>query len=256
VSEPKGRETRKDKLNRVQEGGLDVTEGEFRGPQVLAYFGTDVDQGEGAVGVDVDGVMGVGAEGGDKVGGCVSVKVLGPGDVIEESTIDEFLRREPNVTTLFIMDRVLVRVSVGREARWGGEEIFKGADVDSGVKYGGRERSGGRRGRGSERGGGGCNDGRGNVFEGNVLERDVVSDVAGKLEMGPAVLGEWGKKGVKFFLGEADNVGGGVFTELFEIELGGGAKCFEGGCGSEQGWGADNVGVWVNGGRLEGVRVD
>jgi len=65
VSEPKGREARKNKLNRVQEGGLDIAEGEVGGPRVLAYFGTDVDRGEGAVGVDVDGVVGVGAEGGD-----------------------------------------------------------------------------------------------------------------------------------------------------------------------------------------------
>jgi len=54
VSEPKGRETRENKLNQVQEGGLDVTKGEVGGPRVLAYFGTDVDQGKGAVGVDVD----------------------------------------------------------------------------------------------------------------------------------------------------------------------------------------------------------
>ena len=84
MSEPKGRETRKNKLDRVQEGGLDVAKGEFGGPQVFAYFGTDVDQGKGAVGVDVDRVMGVGAEGGDKVWGCVGVEVLGPGDVVEE----------------------------------------------------------------------------------------------------------------------------------------------------------------------------
>jgi len=58
---------------------------------VLAYFGTDVDQGKGAVGVDVDGVVGVSAEGGDEVWGCGGVKVLGPGDVIEELTIDKFL---------------------------------------------------------------------------------------------------------------------------------------------------------------------
>jgi len=58
---------------------------------VLAYFGTDVDWGKGAVGVDVDGVMGVGVEGGDKVGGCVGVKVLGPGDVVEELAVDKFL---------------------------------------------------------------------------------------------------------------------------------------------------------------------
>jgi len=91
VSKPKGRETRKDKLNRVQEGGLDVTEGELWGPWVLAYFGTDVDRGESAIGVDVDRVMGIGAEGGDEVWGCVGVEVLGPGDVVEELAVDEFL---------------------------------------------------------------------------------------------------------------------------------------------------------------------
>jgi len=91
VSEPKGREARKHKLNRVQESGLDVTEGKFRGPRVLAYFGTDVDRGESAVGVDVNGVMGIGAEGGDEVGGCVGVEVLGPGNVVKELAVDEFL---------------------------------------------------------------------------------------------------------------------------------------------------------------------
>jgi len=59
---------------------------------VLAYFGTDVDWGEGAVGVNVDGVMGVSAEGGDEIRGCVGVEVLGPGDVVEELTVDKFLR--------------------------------------------------------------------------------------------------------------------------------------------------------------------
>ena len=92
MSKPKGRETRKDKLNQVQKGGLDIAEGEIGGPQVLAYFGTDVDRGKGAVGVDVDGVVGVGAEGGDEIWGCVGVKVLGPGNVVEELAVDEFLR--------------------------------------------------------------------------------------------------------------------------------------------------------------------
>ena len=109
---------------------------------MLAYFGTNVDRGESAVGVDVDRVMGIGAEGGDKVGGCVGVEVLGPGDVVEELTIDEFLGREPNVTTLLVMDRVLMRVAVGREARRGGKEVLEWTDVDGGVKYGDRERSG------------------------------------------------------------------------------------------------------------------
>ena len=91
MSEPKGRETRKDKLNQVQKGGLDIAKGEVGGPRVLAYFGTDVDWGKGAVRVDVDGVVGVGVEGGDKVQGCGSVEVLGLGDVIEEPTVDKFL---------------------------------------------------------------------------------------------------------------------------------------------------------------------
>jgi len=79
------------KLNRVQKGGLDITEGEVGGPRVLAYFGTDVDWGESAVGVDVDGVMGIGTEGGDEVRGCNGVKVLGLGDIIKELAVDKFL---------------------------------------------------------------------------------------------------------------------------------------------------------------------
>jgi len=84
----------------------------------------------------------------------------------------------------------------------------------------------------------------------------VVSDVTGKLEMGPAVLGEWGKEGVKLFLGEMDDVGGSVFTELFKVELGRGAKSFKGGCRSERGWGADDVWIGIDGGGLKGVGVD
>ena len=43
--------------------------------------------------------------------------------------------------TLLVVDCVLMRVSVGREARRGSEEVFKGADVNCWVKYQGRERS-------------------------------------------------------------------------------------------------------------------
>jgi len=84
----------------------------------------------------------------------------------------------------------------------------------------------------------------------------VVSDVAGKLEMGPAVLGEWGKEGVELFLGKADDVGGGSFSEFFKVELSSGAESLEGGCGSERGWGADDVWVGIDGGGLKGVGVD
>jgi len=69
-------------------------------------------------------------------------------------------------------------------------------------------------------------------------------------------LGEWGKEGVKLFLGEADNVGGGFFSKFFKVELGSGTESLEGGCGSKRGWGADEVGVGINGGGLEGVGVD
>jgi len=135
VSEPKGREARENKLNQVQEGGLDVAEGEMEGPRMLAYFGTNVDWGKGAVRVDVDGVMGISAEGGDEVWGCGGIKVLDLGDVAEELAIDEFLGREPDVAALFVMDRVLIRVTVGREARQGGEKIVEGTDVNGGIKY-------------------------------------------------------------------------------------------------------------------------
>jgi len=91
VSEPNGRETRENKLDRVQKGGLDISEWELGGPRVLAYFGTDVDQGKGTVRMDVDGVMGVGAEGSDEVRGCVGVEVLGPGDMIEELAVNKLL---------------------------------------------------------------------------------------------------------------------------------------------------------------------
>jgi len=46
------------------------------------------------------------------------------------------------VVALLVMDRVLVRVAVGSEARRGGEEVFERADVDSRVEYGGRDKSG------------------------------------------------------------------------------------------------------------------
>jgi len=74
------------------------------------------------------------------------------------------------MTTLLVMDRVLMRVAVGREARWGGEEIFEGPDVDCQVKYRDRGKNGRRRGGGGNGNNGGGNDGRGDILEGNVLE--------------------------------------------------------------------------------------
>ena len=92
MSKPKGRETRKDKLNQVQKGGLDIAKREVGGPWVFAYFGTDVDRGKGTVGVDMDGVIGIGTKGCDEEWGCGSVKVLGLGNVVEEPAVDKFLR--------------------------------------------------------------------------------------------------------------------------------------------------------------------
>jgi len=57
----------------------------------------------------------------------------------------------------------------------------------------------------------------------------MVSDVAGKLEVRPAVLGEWGKERVKLGLSKTDDMGSGFFSELFKVELGGGVKCFRSG---------------------------
>jgi len=84
----------------------------------------------------------------------------------------------------------------------------------------------------------------------------VVDEVTYELKVAPTILGEWGKEGVEFFLGKADDVGGGVFTELFEVEFGCGAKSLEGGGRSERGWGADNIRVGIDGGGLKGVGVD
>ena len=51
-------------------------------------------------------------------------------------------------------------------------------------------------------------------------------------------------------------MGSGVLTKSFKVKLSHGAKGFEGGLRSRQGWGLDNVGVGVNGAGLEGVGVD
>jgi len=60
----------------------------------------------------------------------------------------------------------------------------------------------------------------------------VVNNVTDELKVAPTILGERGKEGVEFSLGKADNVGSSFFSELFKVELGGGAKCFCSGLGS------------------------
>ena len=74
------------------------------------------------------------------------------------------------MTTLFIVYCVLMRVSVGSEARRGGEEVFEGTDVDCRVKYRDRGKNGRRRGGGGDGGNGSGSDGGGNILERDVLE--------------------------------------------------------------------------------------
>ena len=46
------------------------------------------------------------------------------------------------MAALFIVDHVLMRMMVGREARQGGEEVLKWADIDGRIKYWERESNG------------------------------------------------------------------------------------------------------------------
>ena len=89
---------------------------------MLAYFGTDVDQGKGAVRVDVDGVEGISTERGDEERGLSLLKINLPGDSVEKVGVNEFFTGIPDVAALLIDDGVLVWVVVvGSEARWGGK---------------------------------------------------------------------------------------------------------------------------------------
>ena len=218
---------------------------------MLAYFGTDVDRGKGTVGVDVDGVEGVGVEWGDEEGGLSFLKIDLLGNMVEEVGVDELFAGVPDVAVLLVDDGVLVRVVVIRsKARRGGEEMGEGKEV--GGEWG--EESGGRRrGGGGDSGDGGFDDGRGNILNRDVFE---INDFTWELKLCPIVLSERWEEAIEFGLGEADDVGGGSFTELFKIELGRGAKGFEGGLQGRRGWGSDDVGVGVNGAGLKGVWVD
>ena len=108
---------------------------------MLAYFGTDVDRGKGAIRVDEDGVEGVSAERGDKKWGLSLLKIDLPGDVVEEVGVDELFMGVPDVAVLLVDDGVLVRMVVIRnKAGRGGKEVGEGEEV--GGKRG--EEGGGR----------------------------------------------------------------------------------------------------------------
>ena len=72
----------------------------------------------------------------------------------------------------------------------------------------------------------------------------MVSDVTYELKVAPTVLGEWGKEGIEFSLGKADDMGSSFFSELFKVELGSGAKGFEGGCRDKWGTGSRRRRDW------------
>ena len=218
---------------------------------MLAYFGTDVDQGKGAIGVNEDGMEDVSAERSDEERGLNLLKIDLPGNVVEEVGVDEFFMGVPDVAVLLVDDGVLVRVVVVRsKARRGSEEVGEGKEVGGkrGEESGGRWRGGG--GNGGDRG---FDNGRG-----NVLNRDVfsINDFTRELKLRPSVLSERGEEAVKFGLGKVDDVGSGLFAELFEVELGRGAKGFEGGLRGRRGRGSNDVGVGVDGAGLESVGVD
>ena len=80
---------------------------------MLAYFGTDMDWGEGAIGVDIDGVEGVSMEWSDEKWCLSLLKVNAPGNGIEKIGVDKVLLQIPNMMSLFVNDRVLVGVVVG-----------------------------------------------------------------------------------------------------------------------------------------------
>ena len=218
---------------------------------MLAYFGTDVDRGKGAVRVDVNGVEGVGTERGDKEGGLDLLKIDLPSDVIEEVGVDKLFTGVPDVAVLLVDDGVLVRVVVVcSKARRGSEEVGEGEEVggERGEEGGGRRWSGG-----GDGGDGSFDDGRGDIFDRDVFG---INDFTRELKLRPSVLIERGKEAVEFGLGKADDVSGGLFTKLFEVELGHGAKGFEGGFRGRRGRGSDDVGVGVDGAGLEGVGVN
>ena len=218
---------------------------------MLAYFGTDVDRGKGAVGVDVDGVEGIGMEWGDEKRCLSLLKIDPPGNVVEEVGVNEFFAGVPNVMVLLVDDGVLVRVVVVcSKARWGGEEVGEGEEVGSKRS----EEGGGRQQGGGGDGGDGSFDDR----RGNVLNRDIfkINNFTQELKLHPVVLSEWGEEAIKFCLGEADDVGGCLFTKLFKVELSCSTKGFKGGLQGRRGWELDDIGVWVNRMGLKGVGVN
>ena len=171
-------------------------------------------------------------------------------DSAQEVGVYELFAGVPDVAVLLVDDGVLVRMVVVRsKAGRGSEEVGESEEVG-----GERSEEGGRRrwGGGGNGGDGSFDDGRGDIFDWDIFG---INDFTWELKLRPIVLIERREETVKFSLGEADDVGGCLFTKLFEVELGCGVKGFEGGLWSGRGWGLDNIGVGVDGTGFEGVGV-
>jgi hypothetical protein len=90
---------------------------------VAPKLGTKVNIGEGPISSELDGMVLVGTEGSDKVGGVV-VKAIPQGDALEEVPLEVFFLWSPDLLSTFVDNGVLVRVAViGGGARRGSEEM-------------------------------------------------------------------------------------------------------------------------------------
>ena len=131
-------------------------------------------------------------------------------------------------------------VVIGSKARRGGKEVGEGKEVGS---KRGEEGSRRQRGRGGNSGDRYFNDRQGNVLNWDIF---MVDNFTRELKLHPIVLSEWGEEAVEFGLSKVDNMGSGVFTKLFKVELSHSVKGFKGGLWGRQGQGSDNVGVGIN----------
>ena len=129
VVDPVTGELCKEEFDRVNERRLYVSKWEVEGVGVTTDFGAEMDVGERAIGSNLDGVEYKGAERGNKEVGVV-VEVGVAGDIVEEVFVEVLFLRNPELFSMFVDDRVLVRVVVsGSGAGQGDEEVGKGFEL-------------------------------------------------------------------------------------------------------------------------------
>jgi hypothetical protein len=137
--------------------------------------GAELYVGEGSVGGELDGVVLVSIEGGDKIIRVV-VKGVPQGDKLEEVAQEVLFLRGPDLLTTFVDDSVLVGVAVvGSGARRGSEEVWEELSfVKAGEQEDGEDGSGRTGGGDMSNGGGG--DGRREVLDWDIGKRDALDD--------------------------------------------------------------------------------